>query len=154
MFKFRVVGIPLLLGSAVVFLLHYPHSAAAQILGVPKGAIMAFRLQTCPSGWQPAVDLAGRTIVGAGAGQDDQNGKPLTKRTLGQTGGEEMHKLTIAEMPSHSHGVQQAAGIDGNRSGQQDALYHAVHGQTDSVGGDQPHNIMPPYLVLTYCEKK
>jgi microcystin-dependent protein len=40
----------------------------------------------------------GRTLVGAGTGVG------LTARTLGASGGEEDHVLTIAEMPAHNHG--------------------------------------------------
>lgn len=44
-------------------------------------------------------DLRGRTIIGSGSGTG------LTAYSPGDTGGEEAHTLTTAEIPSHSHGV-------------------------------------------------
>lgn len=44
-------------------------------------------------------DLRGRVPVGSGAGAG------LTARTLGQIFGEETHALTVTEMPSHTHTI-------------------------------------------------
>jgi len=44
-------------------------------------------------------DLRGRTIIGAGAGAG------LSTYASGDTGGEESHVLTTAELAAHSHGV-------------------------------------------------
>lgn len=86
----------------------------------------------------------------------------------GSTGGEEKHKLTINEMPSHIHYPSAAApGSDlwlpnnANYERKQLALgnsgyytpaissadgYTWTH--TDSSGGGQAHNNMPPYLSV------
>jgi microcystin-dependent protein len=139
--------------AASAFLLQGTRSAFAQT--IPKGAVMAFRLADCPSGWRPAADLAGRAVIGAGDGQKDQNGKPLTKRAIGDAGGEETHTLSLDEMPSHSHAAQGYNGTDraANQGGPGDVLFSATNTRTGTEGKGQPHNSMPPYLVLRYCEK-
>lgn len=67
----------------------------------------------------------------------------------GSTGGEAKHKLTVNEMPAHTHGL---AG-DVQEWGSPKSPYFGA-GQyddtveTDSAGGGQAHNNMPPYLAV------
>ena len=95
-------------------------------------------------------DLNGRAPFGAGAGTG------LTARTLGATGGEEVHLLTPLEMPKHSHGLGSGvSGIDNI------ATWNSAGGDgnsrittaTDIAGGDQPHPIMPPFLIINFLIK-
>lgn len=76
---------------------------------------------------------------------------------LGQTGGEENHTLTVGEMPEHrlelgyDTGVLLAAGNERGNAGT-----GSNYGQgwfTKSIGGDQPHNNMPPYLVVNIWKR-
>jgi microcystin-dependent protein len=96
-------------------------------------------------------DLRARSPVHVGAGV-----------LLGQTAGEETHLLGTLEMATHTHPVSASS----NQADQNSPVgnFWANAGETSyaatadtlmsadlvsSVGGSQPHQNMPPYLVLT-----
>jgi len=108
-------------------------------------------------------DFRGRTLVGAG------NGDQLTPRFIGELGGSEKHQLAVNEMPSHSHkpAVGTNSGVDfwwgsDERVGAPNFDYDGAGGtkpndgfiapstKTDTVGGNSPHNNMPPYSVANW----
>lgn len=70
--------------------------------------------------------------------------------TIGQTGGEKEHKLTVEELPTHSHGSVYSGNASGTKSyswlssGGSNMAYGAV-----SVGSGQAHNNMPPYIQVS-----
>ena len=78
---------------------------------IPVGGIVMWSgsVGSIPAGWalcdgstvsgQTTPDLRGRFVLAAGSGSG------LTPRSVGQTGGEESHTLTVGEMPSHDHAV-------------------------------------------------
>lgn len=81
----------------------------------------------------------------------------------GQTGGEATHKLTIDEMPTHTHqlGLKHPGGIPDTIPAGLDYTYDGINnigayfGTVDTptaynnvTGGGQSHNNMPPYLVV------
>jgi microcystin-dependent protein len=85
-------------------------------------------------------DLRSRVSVGAG------QGGTLSLRTLGAIGGEEAHKLVVAEMPSHSHGqVLVQSGTTGYTAGGGPLAV----GASGNTGGSGSHNTMPPFAVVT-----
>jgi microcystin-dependent protein len=118
-------------------------------------------LPVCPTGWKELTSANGRVIVGAGGGNRDVNDKTLTARTVGDVGGEELHVLTIAEMPSHNHnneGYQylltangQWTAKFGDDSQNEPNLAHMA--PLVASGGGQAHNNMQPFVVLKYCER-
>jgi microcystin-dependent protein len=106
-------------------------------------------------------DFRGRALIGSGVGGVDAVGRSLTARTLGQIGGEEIHQLTIAEMPSHKHysfgenisNWPQGTLGPNNNQGPDSADQDNYLLGTTSAGGDQPHNIMQPFAVVNYIIK-
>jgi len=92
-------------------------------------------------------DLRGRTVIGVGQGSG------LANRTLAQTGGEESHVLSVAEMPNHRHAIGADSGGSGNDSS---GTYRAGNDwlrYTQYAGSSQAHNTMPPFIVLSYLIK-
>jgi microcystin-dependent protein len=122
----------------------------ATVLGTRYGAAdtLMFRLP----------DLRGRTPLGAGQGAG------LQDRPLGPTGGSETVTLTPQQLPPHSHqaiasgNVATSTDPHGNLWAAQSRTPLFAAGGTPApmhlsaittVGGDQPHENMSPFLTLT-----
>lgn len=97
-------------------------------------------------------DLRGRFIVGRNKGDDDY-------KVLGTAGGEKQHKLTIEEMPSHSHpqnlwaedsGTWKGGGSNSSPNSTSKHNQTSQYGNTNATGGDAAHENRPPYYVLAY----
>ena len=92
----------------------------------------------------------GRTLVGVDTSQTEFN-------TIGKTGGEKTHKLTIAEMPYHTHDFNRpkfwGSEIELTQSGSiygqtNTVLPNAVSGRVNGEGGGQDHNNLQPYITV------
>lgn len=132
-------------------------------VGMPRGAIVMWSgaVNNVPSGWalcdgqNSRPDLRNRFIVGASI---DVDGVPMTtvKGPAMQTGGEQEHTLTIAEMPAHTHTGRFADERD-DSSGD-DTTYYVNKGSSASVsgstGGGQPHENCPPFYSLAFIIKQ
>ena len=87
---------------------------------------------------------AGRVPVGVDTSQTEFN-------TVGKTGGEKTHTLTVDEIPKHRHYLGQM--YDGYHLAGQTAQprgVYADYGQaipTTETGGDQAHNNLQPYIT-------
>lgn len=97
-------------------------------------------------------NMSGRFALGAGAGAG------LTARSLGdKVGGEETHIMQINEMPNHSHFGRVSINVsatDGTLAHMGDLTGGVQDTQvTTKVGGDAPHNNMPPFLAVNYIIK-
>lgn len=71
--------------------------------------------------------------------------------TIGKTGGEKKHTLTVNEMPSHSHKYKLAYNITGNASGlgYAETVAGTFSGDLiENTGGGQSHENMPPYITV------
>jgi microcystin-dependent protein len=104
-------------------------------------------------------NLQAMSPIGQGDGPD------LAPNTLGQTGGAATVTLVTSEIPAHTHqalGVSHA-GVSPSPSGDawakphRDSYTSASSGLTAmnasalaSAGGGQPHNNLPPYLVVNF----
>ncbi len=115
----------------------------------------AERVPPTTTGSVQTPDLRGRFILGSGVGGYDMNNNALSNRNLRDFGGEENHTLTINEMPSHNHflgGVIKLCGSCADNDSNNLNLTRSGSNSGDT-GGNQKHNNMPPFYVLTYIMK-
>lgn len=124
------------------------------------GAVVAFNASSCPSGWKPFDKAKGRTIIGAGKGDN------LSDRTFGSVGGEEKHILTVDEMHKHTHefhGDKSNLGAMDMGQAYSESLAkgknpleqkYTSSGSISEAGGNSAHENMQPWLALMYCIKQ
>ena len=91
--------------------------------------------------WQE--DTAGKTTVAKST--------DIEFNSIGKTGGEKTHKLTIEEMPKHTH-TEKYVGVNWYQSGTSGDwnISSALepYRETGSTGGDKSHNNLQPYIVV------
>lgn len=121
--------------------------------GVPSGFIGMWSGTEIPYGWflcdgeNGTPDLRDRFVLGAG-----------TKYTAGSTGGEEEVTLTVAQMPSHNHTLNNSFDSGNTNGNAYNFATKYLRVQLDrtsigNTGSSQPHNNMPPYYVLAFIMK-
>lgn len=147
---------------------------------IPEGTIVLYNGTTAPKGWaicdgtNGTPDLRGVFVIGAGTNQ--QSG---TSYNFNTNGGNETIMLTLNQMYPHTHPVhdyywleesghgnpesagfgQDSAGgkYEGNKKtdGDNNTFYWKEHNTERTPGAEdqEPINIMPPYVALTYIMK-
>lgn len=153
---------------------------------LPIGGIIAFDSDTIPNGWLLCDGRAvsrtkyaelfkaigtkhgsgdgsttfnlpnpkGRTLVGKDSTDTDFN-------TLGKTGGEKTHTLTVSELPSHSHIINSFRQYENGSSTDSSKLGRTTTGAdggsstiaTGGTGGNEAHNNLQPYMTTNFIIK-
>lgn len=109
-------------------------------------------------------DLRGRGPMGMGYGPG------LSPHTIGEKGGSENTILSGSQIPAHSHQMMGSADAQSSDNVADNSLGSVPRGttqgkiyapgatsqvtmasSTSSVGANQPHTNMQPYLVMNYC---
>lgn len=94
-------------------------------------------------------NMKGKVSVGLDTSDNDFN-------VIGKTGGEKTHRLTEPEMPTHWHKTAIDFGgtesID-NYSGYGYNNTSRYYNNTNTAGGDKPHNNLQPYFVTKFIIK-
>jgi len=117
------------------------YAALYAILGITYGNVSATHFNV--------PNLKGNVPVGLNSADGNFS-------SLGQTGGEKMHTLSVVEMPSHTHtppwdAIAWQAGALGFTSGGGNVI--GATGNTGATGGSGAHNNLQPYITLNYIIK-
>lgn len=104
-----------------------------------------------PSTWAGGTWEAfatGQTLIGVDSAQNEFN-------EVLKTGGEKTHKLTINEMPEHGFTISTTNSSSTYTDGYiMTGGYVKTHDiNLGGVGGNQPHNNLPPYITVYFWKK-
>ena len=95
----------------------------------------------------------GKVLVGIDSTDTDFN-------TIGKTSGEKSVKLTVAQMPKHTHNLKTGARTNAWTEPNYAISYQYQAASTanssegiENTGGNQPHNNLQPYQVVAYWKR-
>ncbi len=125
---------------------------------IPSGAIMAFDLGSCPSGWSIYTKAQGRFVLGflpgVGLAYPDYG-------YVGSTGGQETYTLSsVNQLPRFQVsftlpiGDRVQSNLASNNDGHEIAdRANTTYTSTVGAASPDPYQIMPPYVTELYCKK-
>lgn len=98
------------------------------------------------------TQITGRYLIGTDAPElnDDGTSPGDYSYAAGRKGGEAKHKLTISEIPSHTHRIREA-NTKGTSTGYRFTASSGTYSTAtylENAGGSEFHNNMPPYLAV------
>ena len=90
---------------------------------------------------------------------------------MGEVGGSQSVTLLLTEIPAHTHDMGCLSGATGSTGNPQNNIFAGLAGRPtppptyqngapnrqlnsgaiSGIGGNQPHNNMPPYQVMMFC---
>lgn len=147
---------------------------------LPVGSISAYGGEKIPTNWlkcngeaisrtdYPDLFKAIGTTYGSGDGSKTFNLPDLSERvavgnagdgefSLGTTGGEKTHTLTVDEMPAHKHELTIEGGGSLDASGVKwlsgTNMRKYAGDMIENAGGSKAHNNMQPYIALNFIIK-
>lgn len=148
---------------------------SGDVAAMNVGAIQMFATANLPSGWLPCDGTerlrdeypALFSAIGLTFGSPSDNDRfklPDLRRKfpygtysgfvdIGDTGGESDVTLTVPQLPAHSHTITRVSGTGSvTRISVNTGLNSSITSvATNEIGGDEPHNNIPPYLALTFA---
>ena len=169
-FEKVVVGVLTAVLLAMIYWVWNEASSYSKYFTFPQGSIIMADRDCAALGprWAKA-SFDGRFPIGAGRGQDAA-GIQRTFVPLAE-GGDYSVTLEIANLPPHRHSLRTgydfdahgglAGGLDTqgifmdfdnpNADARQDGGHGILPNVLESVGSDQPLDILPPYKVVNFC---
>lgn len=121
----------------------YPELFAAIGTAYNNGYDYNGRRLTTTEGFFRLPDLRSRFVVGQNAGDDDY-------KEVGAIGGEKTHRLSVEELPAHSHTLHTVPWGRRFTGGGSANQLDAGEGATGNTGGNRAHENRPPYYALAY----
>ncbi len=129
---------------------------AILVANFPSGMILPMT-GACPTGWTEFTYGRGRVLVGAGSGNIDQEGYPLTVRNWAASGAADNGGLEYTSgIPANTLTANvQTPGVNlVYRSGNGYNLYADATSTNTLLDQEIPSDAnMPPYYVVRYCRK-
>ena len=148
---------------------------------LPVGSISAYGGENIPTNWlkcngeaisridYPELFNVIGTTYGSGDESTTFNLPNISERvivgnngdgefSLGNTGGEKKHQLTVEELPKHRHNPTPSGATTFSQGGSYDAMQGSGNRSYNFLGSsytgeDVPHNNMQPYIALNYIIK-